>query len=141
MFTLAYEQWQTMRYKVGDITNISYKEEPKTFVNGQGKTINFNQKTIIGFRETNDMPEQTKPIQAPTTPQRSNSSVTEPRDTQDAFGRRLAIHGFMNALLASGKTTIQARQVIPELLELEDAINEALAGKTDDPFEGIGEPF
>lgn len=122
--TQAFEQFKY--YKVGDRTGISYKEVPFTGKDGQNVTM----KNIMGFMpilpETNEQP--ARPM---ATPQKDFVSMPEeyptdtPTPTQDSFGRRLALHGMVNARLQT-HTIQQVKAEIDELLALEDFINTKL---------------
>ena len=121
--TVAYSQFLDMGIKSGSVVEIGFKEVP--YKDG---TI----KNIISFREANQRP-LTNVIQ----PQelrhsREEVGIFEPMPEeypqpkqQDAFGRRLALHGMINARLNS-HTIQQVRGEIDELLALEDYINEKL---------------
>ncbi len=113
-------------YKFGDTFGISYGESEESFVNDQGKNINFTKRTIYSILPLVKTPEEigTKPFKEYT--------VEKPQQTENRedFGRRLAIHGMVNGLLAGG--VLPNDIDIPELIKLEDRINEFLAGKIDD---------
>ncbi|MDC6706039.1 hypothetical protein OEZ83_27110, partial [Leclercia adecarboxylata] len=93
--TQAYQQFQDMDLKSGSIVEIGFKEVP--YKDG---TI----KNILGFREPNIMATPQQTTQSQIVQPRANSSVQNEykAPTQDAFGRRLAIHGLINGLLAGG---------------------------------------
>jgi hypothetical protein len=71
------------------------------------------------------------PSQSPFQDKSSNSGANNASGGSD-LGRRLAIHGFVNGLLAAGENPSQVMAALPDLLNLEDAIDEALASKTND---------
>ena len=75
---------------------------------------------ISSFKETNGVPTVTE------TP-RHEPNIAPQRESQDDFGRRLAIHGMVNGLLAHGMDITAVRAYLPKLITLEDAINEELA--------------
>ena len=112
--------------KMGDEFGITYGEKPSSFVNDQGKTINFTQRTIYSILPVID-------DVAIRTPKAVEKPHSEPniasQGKQDDFGRRLAIHGMVNGLLANPNTEniSTVKLLIPDLLELEDYINEALS--------------
>jgi len=91
-------------------------------INGGDKRV--QSKKIINFRETNEPAIQT--ASADSNP-RSGANFA----SGDAFGQRLAIHGMVNGLLAAGDDPKQVMATLPDLLNLEDAIDEVLAVKTD----------
>ena len=47
--TKAFEQWKTYELGVGKIVQAEVKETPETFVNKEGKTVNFTRRTILYF--------------------------------------------------------------------------------------------
>lgn len=55
-YTKAYEQFKKYNYSVGDIVMAEVKSEEKTFVNNEGNTINYTQRTIIYFEEVDHVP-------------------------------------------------------------------------------------
>ena len=109
--TQVYGQWKMMQLGQGKSVNIGYVEEE--FYSEKAKK-NIRTKKIISFRE----------------PRQESAPV--PKGVQDDFGRRLAIHGMVNGLLASGKAPEEIN--IQSLITLEDRINEALNGKEFDDF-------
>lgn len=47
--TKAWQQWQDFELKAGIKVVAGVREDAKSFVNGEGKTINYKQRTIIYF--------------------------------------------------------------------------------------------
>lgn len=72
--------------------------------------------------------------QKPESP-RSGQNLSSQRGSNDAFGQRLALHGMVNGMLASGKAPAEVEQSLGELLKLEDAIDRALKS----PSEFLGD--
>lgn len=72
-------------------------------------------------------PQQSKPYVPPAP---TYTVPTKPLESREDYGRRLAIHGMVNGMLANGI----APHLIPiqDLIKLEDRINDALDGKIDD---------
>jgi hypothetical protein len=113
--TQVYSQFKNMGLKTGSTVTIGYVED-EFEIDGK-KVIS---KKIINFRELSGEPSQTAP--------QEKSSHTEANRGQsghfnDAFGRRLALHGFVNGMLASGATVDVIKRDLPALLSLEDAID------------------
>jgi len=116
--TSAFSQFKTMGLKVGDTVMIGYVEDEFEI---EGK--NVISKKIINFRETNELPSKTAP-QAKSSTGEANSG--QAGRSNDAFGRRLAVHGFINGLFASGMTITQVKERLTELVKLEDEIDGVL---------------
>jgi len=117
----TYAQFKTMGLKVGSTVMIGYViDEYETEIGGFPKKI--QSKKIINFREASS---QTAP-----SAQSSNGGANRGQSGQsgDAFGRRLAVHGFVNGMLAAGATADTITKDLPALLRLEDAIDQALQG-------------
>lgn len=76
-------------------------------------------------------------------PQTANYTSTPPPqiESREDYGRRLAIHGFVNGLLAAGASPDAIKYQLKNLIQLEDAINEALEGKFYDPVNVDEIPF
>ena len=49
--TKAYENFQGMGVKVGDIVNLAYKQEDAEFTNEKGQNVQFKRRTIIALKE------------------------------------------------------------------------------------------
>jgi hypothetical protein len=122
--TSAYAQFKNMGLTQGSTVMVGYViDEYETEINGFPKKI--QSKKIINFRETNELPQ--------TPPQGLSSNGGANRDlpghSSDAFGRRLAIHGFVNGMLAAGATIETIKKDLHALVKLEDEIDNALAGR------------
>lgn len=112
--TEPYDQWVNMQLGQGKNVRINYVE--KTGTNAKtGKPVTY--KNIYSFLEP---PQDSAPV---------------PKGVQDDYGRRLAIHGFVNGMLASGASVKLITESLTALLILEDRINEALNGKKVDEVE------
>jgi hypothetical protein len=101
-------------------------EERKEY-EGKGymaRTIrNFNKDIGEGSKRYENSQSQEKPA--------SGQNIEPQRESREAFGQRLAIHGMVNGMLASG---VKPREVIGQLgdlLVLEDAIDNALKNPGD----------
>lgn len=76
-----------------------------------------------------------KPIPQPT-------YAPEPfKENREEYGRRLAIHGMVNGMLAAGASPQAIIGQLPSLIMLEDAINEALEGRFADPIDVSEIPY
>jgi hypothetical protein len=107
---------------------VEYLEEPESFVNKDGKTVNWTKRSVRGIfpaEGTLTPPTPETPHHVPSTPPQRQGNAGN-----DDFGRRLAIHGFVNGLLAAG--ALPETIDIQALIRLEDRVNEALAGKVDE---------
>lgn len=125
--TQAFDQYQIMGLMVGKIAYVGFKAEPATFTNDVGKVINYTQRTIISFREATNAPLNNPQPEY----QKKQTTQTEPfTETREEYGRRLAIHGMVNGMLASGKNPEEIK--VSTLLELEGRINEVLNGKAEE---------
>lgn len=95
-----WEQWQNMELTEGEAVSIGY-------------VINGQYKNIMSFQETMGR-EPAAPIQKP------RAATLE----EDPFSTRLAVHGFVNALLNQGKTPSDITDAtINSLIGLEKRIN------------------
>lgn len=104
----AFVSFNSLSPKKGDSLMISYNEEDKSFTNDQGKLINYKDRFIANIIKGS--------VQQTITQQ-----VYEPVD-KDKFGLRLAIHGMVNGLLASGKSPQEVSELLPDLFGLEQDI-------------------
>lgn len=52
--------------------------------------------------------------------------TSQGRESNEAYSRRLAVHGFVNGLFAGGKDLEAVEEMLPALVELEDKINAEL---------------
>lgn len=64
--TKAWEQYRLYRYQVGDVVKIECTEQPKTFVNDKGKTVNYTDRKIMYFAEVEGSPDFDRPKEVPT---------------------------------------------------------------------------
>lgn len=119
--TQAYITFKTSNHggqlSIGSDCQITYKEEKK-FNEKAGKEVTY--RNIVSFLggiapvAVNSRPE---PV----------LERTEPFESKAAYGKRLAIHGMVNGMLASGKDPAYIRDHLSSLLALEEAIDEALS--------------
>jgi hypothetical protein len=117
----TYRQFKDMGLKVGSTVMVGYViDEYETEIGGFPKKI--QSKKIINFREASS---QTAP-QGLSSSHGANRGL--PERSNDAFGRRLALHGFVNGMLAAGATVETITKDLPALLRLEDVIDQALQG-------------
>ena len=150
--TVAWEQFQLM--KVGDLTGIGYNDNP----NPKNPAFPFH--NIVNFTPPNyayaaakNQPVAQTPTPALKAVPSANSYATEPKSQEfwDERGRRLALHGFINARLQN-HTIKEVSEELVALLALEDDVNKILDKKiefddittpTDAPPEVTGEdlPF
>ena len=119
--TQAHAQFKSMGLKVGSTVTIGYVEDSFTTQDGRAGIT----KKIISFRELNGEPSQTAPQ---TESARGEVKRGQSGNSSDAFGRRLALHGFVNGMLAAGATVDVIKNDLPALLALEDEIDNLLAG-------------
>lgn len=108
--TEVYNQFTAGGFKEGDTVLVNYKSSEKN-----GKV--YHNLTGV-FRHG-----VSAPSTAPTTSTKPQPPTNENRE---AFGKRLAIHGMVNGMLASGRTPAEVRDALPSLLALEEAIEKAL---------------
>lgn len=112
--TLAQNQFDGMGLKLMDLVEVVFKEEQKSFQGRDGRMVEYTQRTIVEFRETDS--KETEPLQ---------EEVKHNTPKEDNFGRRLTVYGFVNAILSTG---IRPENVdIEELIALADRIDERLA--------------
>lgn len=121
----AYDALLGMR--LGDSFGVSYKESDESFVNQQGQEIKFKKRTIYSIMPIISQPTSELKASKPSITENEEIPLPEefPTKPQDAFGRRLALHGFVNARLAN-HTIEQVKSELQSLLELEDLINSIL---------------
>jgi hypothetical protein len=72
--TKAEQQFQQFRFTSGDVIEAMVEEEPQTFVNDQGKTINFTDRKIAYFITQDKNTPQTSPT--PLNPPTSHPSAS-----------------------------------------------------------------
>jgi hypothetical protein len=129
--TVAWQQMLDMGLKGADpITNspgakveIWFKEVP----NKHGGTSRY----ISSFKEAG-----TRPVgllfgnggntSAPAQKSSPGANSEPTRESNEAFGKRLAIHGFVNGMLASGASIETVKGQLNQLIEFEDAIDKVL---------------
>jgi hypothetical protein len=119
----VYKSFTGLGVKKGDTIHIGFTESPETFVNKEGKTVNYTDRFILGLREASGAPSR---IEVKDGPERANRGQYD--ESRQAFGRRLAVHGFVNGMLAAGATIETVVKDLPALMRLEDAIDLALQG-------------
>lgn len=106
----AFVSFNSLSPKKGDSLMISYNEEDKSFTNDQGKLINYKDRFIANIIKGSGQ-------------QTITQTVYEPVEKgNDKFGLRLAIHGMVNGLLASGKSPQEVSELLPDLFGLEQDI-------------------
>jgi hypothetical protein len=120
----VYQSFTGMNPQKGDIVHIGYTEDDDSFTNAQGKVVNYKKRNIVGLREATG---QTPP---PSVPKAETPHYEAPQysESREDFGKRLALHGFVNARLVNNSVE-EVTKELSDLLKLEDAINEALTGK------------
>jgi hypothetical protein len=125
----SYSQYKNMGLGVGSTVMIGYViDEYTTDINGVSKQI--QSKKIINFREASSVPGSQTP--APAQSPRGGANNASQGYSGDAFGRRLAVHGFVNAMISSGiKPTDISSAALGALLTLENRIDEALSAPLD----------
>lgn len=115
-------------YRVGDTTGISYvenpdKNDPKIVYKNIMSFMPILSEQIIAKSQANTV---ARPQYEPLPEEFPVSNERVEVLPQDAFGRRLALHGFVNARLQT-HTIQQVKGEIDELLNLEDFINSKLS--------------
>lgn len=113
---------------IGNHCQITYKEE-SSFSQKANKNISY--RTIVSFLGGVQPPAPTSIPKTQNAPQQPILATTQSykpngHESNNEFGKRLAIHGFVNGLLASGKDPAYIRDHLPSLLALEEAIEKAL---------------
>lgn len=101
-------------FKVGDTVKIGYSEKPGT--DRSGKPITY--KNIVSFFPAE--PSSQPVVVAHPAP------VAEPYESRNQFGKRLALHGMVNGMLAADTKPLEVILELPNLLKLEDAIEAIL---------------
>lgn len=122
--TLPHAQFLNMNLKAGSTVMIGYViDEYDTEFNGIPKRV--RSKKIINFREAGPQVNQVAPkVESP----RSGANNASQGPLNDNYGRRLALHGFVNGMLAHGTTVETIIKDLPALLKLEDEIERVLVG-------------
>lgn len=112
----AHLAFRNMDLIIGSKFNAYGKVEEKEYEGHK-----YREMTAYSIRETNGTAQSTPSY---------HKEPEKKQDTfeQDAFGRRLALHGFINARLVNNPIS-QVREEVLELLSLEDFVEEALGGK------------
>lgn len=126
----AWAQYKDL--SIGDTVQISYVEEPKEFEGKRymARTIrNFSKDIGNGVKNAREY--QHSQTSGNARPEANSRSTESPRESNTAFGQRLAIHGMVNGMLAAGKTPAEVEESLGQLLRLEDAIADALNTPSD----------
>jgi len=115
-FSAVQEQFKNMGLDEGSTVKIGFVKE--TYTDKQG--VVRNSQKIINIQETNEQPVkmQNAPVTQNSAPQREFSG-------NDLYGRRLALHGFVNARLVNNPIS-QVEQELDMLLKLENKIDSVL---------------
>lgn len=132
----AFKAFEEMKLTPGSVCQIEYIEEPENFTNSEGKTINWTKRSIRGIFQASGNP---TPPQVET-PRYVANSASQGESRED-YGRRLAVHGMVNGLLASGTSMEVVKYQLKDIIQLEDAINEALEGRFFDRIDVEDIPF
>jgi hypothetical protein len=112
-------------YKIGESFGVEYGEKEESFVAKEGKTINFTRRTIYKILPLVSNPSASQAQPASPSRSKTGPSMTE-YESREAFGKRLAIHGMVNGMLAAGATIETIVKDLPALLKLESKIDLAL---------------
>jgi len=133
--TQAYEHFMgnnhNEQFNQEDVVQIGYTESEK--MNKEGKMVVY--KNIISMFPSDETPSQAQPQPRPQPPIHQPGEVMSSRvqtapqpqyESREAYGRRLAVHGMANGLLASGKDISEVNQMLPQLMELEMSIEKQL---------------
>jgi hypothetical protein len=121
--TQAYSQFKSMGLKVGSTVTVGYVEDEYEI---DGKKV--ISKKIISFRELGGDPSQTAhQVESGHTEANRGQYGNSSSGANDAHDRRLAIHGFVNGMLANGATVETIVKDLPSLLRLEDTIEKVLS--------------
>ncbi len=120
---------------LGDNVQIGYAEQQGEY---EGKAVTY--RTIRSFNKDIGQGMANAQAQGKTTPQGHNNESD--RESSKDFGKRLAIHGMVNGMLASGMTPEGVESALPSLLKLEESIDKALNPATgwDKARETFGTP-
>ncbi len=122
----AYLSFTGMGLKKGDTVAIGFTEEQKSFVNNENKTIDYTDRFILSLRESSGSPAPSQP-EIPRSVANNSSQGIPQNKGNDAFGKRLAVHGFVNALISSGVKPLDITgETIVELTKLESRIDAIL---------------
>ena len=105
-------------FKKGDQAIITYKEG---LYNGKSQYTIRSIFPVDGQNQT-----QTTLSSSPAKSAQSEANKAFQSNSNDAFGRRLALHGFVNAMLSRGATIEVIIKDLPALGKLEDAIDRYL---------------
>lgn len=129
-------------FKEGDMAVLRIVK--KAGVDKDGKDKIFNNIVGVFPGDTTASAGLRKPVDAVQAQTYEKAETPEkPMESRENFGRRLAIHGMVNGLLAAGMAITQIEERLGELLRLENSINKILLGNLDtsdqDMVDGI--PF
>lgn len=115
----VYQSYTGMGLKKGDMCNVSFTEEAKTFVNKEGKTINYTDRFIGSLREASGIPVETK-NEAP----RASGERTEPsKDTDwDSIAVGKCQTAFLSAYIQSGKSISDAMLQVTQARRLAEKV-------------------
>lgn len=113
----VYKAFKNMDVKPHDIVNIGYTEEDQEFTNEKGQLIKFKKRSVVGIREG-----QATQLSLDTEKPYSGANNASGGESKEAYGLRLAIHGMVNGMLASGKSPAEVSIALPALFGLEEDI-------------------
>jgi len=115
----AYAWFHENNPQVGESVKFTYKESEGEW---QGKKVTYRNIMWFDSKINNTLPEPTN---------KPNNGFTESRED---YGRRLAIHGMVNGLLANPNyDPAKVKVSLPEIFALEDAIEDQLKQRNGQP--------
>lgn len=128
--TQAYEHF-TMnnhgeQFTQEDLATIGYTEIVKPDNQGANRIY----KNIISMFPSDGVPEAQTVSAAPSQP--SPVYVSTDVESKEAYGRRLAIHGMANGLLAGGHKIEEVKSNLPQLFDLENSIEKLLSSRKEE---------
>ncbi len=126
--TQAYEQLNNGNHNgpfvKGDYAFIGYSENASVARDGQPITY----RNIVSIMPAQGG--QAEPRAEAPSPSNPGGDREPEMESRKDFGRRLAIHGMVNGLLASGEAPARVAGMLQELIKLEEAIDAELNGNS-----------
>lgn len=95
----VYQNFQNMGVKRGSVVHIGYTEEPKSFVNKDGKTVNYIDRFIVGLREASGV----RPLPATETSRYEPNIASQSKPGDEFWDKKAYKQCLWNHWLQTGK--------------------------------------
>lgn len=120
--TQAYELFKAMELMVDSIANVSFKQEEKQFVNEKQQAVKYQERTVIGFRETSEVPKVLDYHDNYRKPKVKTTEQEEIKPDWRAINRGKIATNLAQGYLAGGHTIPDLDSSMVELLRTADTL-------------------